>query len=423
MKDLVSHWLRCCSLGITLLMSQVAFTQTVAEKDLALLLDRNPNQAVRFQNQGGIELFSPTWYQQLLNSYRSTPVGRAIEQENRYHDWQLVAMRVAPCEPLGITPKDQIAEHCWPEVRLIWQPFVLIGSQRSLFADDRAIHAIYDVFPDGALTGTEMERVITLRNRLYSYYHGSRNPDLLLNQVEDREFQTLRNKVINRLLSNTLWLRTLVNEGHQLYRGHGIRPEQRSSSAGEFRNRLLHWLRAYTASNLIKEVTSFSLPAGRAPGSINLWSMIAFHQGSNGQLQPRPIDIVSAEDGHTLFNFGHHTTVTREQEDFRLFQTNLSIAARRELSQSVIFHTADRNRLLAKIADRNQTHTLTTSCASCHRFNPDLNNMHNMSYFVGQPQISLAARVQRDVAWDLSWLARQGFIGTRVALEEFPMEF
>lgn len=391
--------------------------QSLAEKDLSVMLDRNPSTAIRFQNPGTRELFPTTWYQQVLNSYQATPVGTAIQRENFYSDWQLTGIRIAPCMPLGLTPNDRVQDHCWPEVRLVWQPFVLLGQQRSLFADDRAIHATYDVFPSDALTQDELQRVVDLRNRLWAFYHGGRDPSKLLNAVEESEFVALRNKVVSRMLGNTMWLRTLGTQS--LYQGFGLRPELASTEAPEFRRRLLIWLQAYTQTRLIKEVTSFSLPAGRAPGAINLWSFVALH-GQSGQLVVRSQTITSARNARTLVNLGGQTTVTRQEDDDRFFHIDFGPEVARELVDTVMFSSQDRPHLLPKMADRNQILVPNTSCASCHRFQTDPNNFHNMSYFVGFPQISVAERVRRDVAWDLQWLRAHPLQSFR--LEE-TMEF
>lgn len=393
------NWLQTLSLAAVLPLPLQA--QTLAEKDLSVMLDRNPSTAIRFQNQGARELFSTNWYQQVLNSFRSTPVGTAIERENLYSDWQLTAIRIAPCMPLGLTPGDRVQEHCWPEVRLVWQPFVLLGPQRNLFADDRAIHAIYDVFPTDALSQDELGRVVALRNRLFAYYHGGRNPANLLNPTEEAEFVRLRDKVVNRMLGNVMWLRTLGTSS--LYQGFGLRPELASTQAPEFRRRLLIWLQAYTQPRLVKDVAAFSLPAGRAPGAINVWSFIALN-GQGGQLVPRSLSITSARNARTLVNFGRQMSATRQADDARFFNVDFGPEVALELVDTVMFSSQDRPRLLPKIADRNQVLVANTSCASCHRFQNDPNNFHNMSYFVGFPQISVAERVRRDVAWDLQWL-------------------
>jgi len=407
----MKSWNRIWQILFVMALSTAAMGQNVAEKDLALVLERGPDRAIRFQNSGTTDLFPATWYQQVLNSFRTTVVGDAIERENRWTDWQLVGLRVAPCMPLGLKPSDNVSEHCWPEVRLVWQPIVRAAAPQNFFADDRAIHATYDVFPSDALSGDELQRVISLRNRLYQYYRGGQNPNVLLTASEELDFQELRNKVVNRMLGNTLWLRSQPTANGN-YTGHGLRPEYASGQGLEFRSRLLLWLQAYTPGRLIKEVTAFSLPAGRAPARINRWTFIAF-DGQSGQLQPRSIAINSAVDGRTLFNFGTQETATRQQDDFRLINASFGPAAARELGNSVIFNAVDRNRLLPRLADRQQILVPNTSCASCHRFQTDPNNFHNMSYFVGLPQISLAERTQRDVAWDLNWLtAHQARIAT-----------
>ncbi|HET9238287.1 MAG TPA: hypothetical protein VFO10_13585 [Oligoflexus sp.] len=395
----LGNWLRALGLGLGL--AAPLHGQSIAEKDLSVMLDRNPGTAIRFQNVGAHELFSVAWYQQVLTSFRSTPVGTAIERENRYSDWQLTGVRIAPCMPLGLTPRDRVQEHCWPEVRLVWQPMVRLGAQGSLFADDRAIHAIYDVFPTDALTQDELQRVVALRNRLFSYYQGGRNPANLLNAGEESEFQALRNKVVERMLGNVMWLRAF--SGTPVYQGFGLRPEIGTAQDAEFRRRLVLWLQAYTPQRLVKDVAAFSLPAGRAPGAINVWSFVAL-RSQNGQLVPRPITVTSAKDARTMVNFGGQSNVTRQEDDRRLFNVDFGQVTALELVDSVIFSSIDQQRLLPKIADRNQILVANTTCGSCHRFQADPNNFHNMSYFVGQNQFSLAERVRRDVAWDLQWL-------------------
>ena len=105
MQARLSYWLRCGCFLLASLMTTAATAQGFAEKDLAIALGRSPTQAIRFQNPGYRDFMPAVWYQQVLAGFRQTPIGPAIERENFPSDWQLVAMRIAPCLPLGLMPK------------------------------------------------------------------------------------------------------------------------------------------------------------------------------------------------------------------------------------------------------------------------------------------------------------------------------
>lgn len=372
-----------------------------------MILGRDTTTAIRFQ-EGGTTFVSQTWYSQIVNSFARTPVGAAIQQENRITDWQLVSLRVAPCMPLGSRPSDEVDDQCWPEVRLVWQPFIAQGPNGQVFADDRAVHAIYNVPPSLGLPAPESARVQILKDKLSSYYaQNIRDSQFELNVVEAAEFQALRNKLIVSLLADVAALRPQQNPpAETAYQGVGLRPELNTSQAAAFRSRLLQFVTRYANAQNIKELTAFSLPRGRAPARINRWSFVSF-SGRQGQLTPRDLLVTSVETGSTLFNFGLTETVSRQAEDPRLLNADLNPEVRAELENTVIFNNRDRNRLFTSLSDRDQILVPNTSCASCHKLNNNPNDFHNQSYFTGNPAVTISPRTANDVAWDLRWLKAQ----------------
>ncbi|MEN9825717.1 MAG: hypothetical protein RI953_1462 [Pseudomonadota bacterium] len=350
---------------------------------------------------------------QVETAFRSTAVGDALETENIYADWTLVGMRVVPCSPLGIIPSTDIQVFCWPEVRLVWQP-VLKDFRRyavvlDAFADDRAIHALYDFEPGLVLNPSETIRATTLLNRIRTALQvAPTKPMNMITADELREFVILRDKVSDGLMEKTRQLRS-GSFANSAYNAFNERPEFNSSaSAAEFIEKLKRFLASATPPKSLKEMTSFSLPEGREPPQIDDWVFIQFLRQGQKMVQQR-INLRSAEDGRILFDFGPAPRASQMRDEPELHTALDSMSAKdaKEIRQRVLLSPTEISTKSQIIADRNITLVPNTSCASCHKLNNLRFDFHAFSYLEDRT-ISVSPRVKTDVMRDLEWLAKRG---------------
>ena len=99
----------------------------------------------------------------MSQAFKRTDVGAALDEENRFEDWRVVSMSVVRCQTLGVLPAQTSDVLCWPTLRLVWQPVVkdveVSWGRAEIYADDRALHAIYPLQPrstDGQLIQTDV---------------------------------------------------------------------------------------------------------------------------------------------------------------------------------------------------------------------------------------------------------------------------
>ncbi|HJL45695.1 MAG TPA: hypothetical protein RMG45_07665, partial [Polyangiaceae bacterium LLY-WYZ-15_(1-7)] len=137
----------------------------VAPRDLAVILpliDDAPVHAEASLGTAGRAL-PESWYRAVERAFDGTDAEDALQHENRYGDWRLVSFRVAPCSPLQPALGPDTEALCWPEVRLVWQPVLederIHARFSPAFADDRAIHALYDVAPERTADAETAARV------------------------------------------------------------------------------------------------------------------------------------------------------------------------------------------------------------------------------------------------------------------------
>ena len=151
------------------------------------------------------------------------------------------------------------------------------------------------------------------------------------------------------------------------------------------------------------ELTSFSLPEGRAPALLNLWVFVAFN-GSQGQLAQKPIEVIGRESGFVIGHAGMDEavgmTITPDPE---LLEGLDDPQFAEELEASVPFERADLDRLDAVINDPNKTLVPNTVCSGCHSYNPIRFDFHALSHMEHR-EATVAPRVNADVANDLLWL-------------------
>ena len=274
---------------------------SLAPADLALAFPMNSQQlpSPAWTLSTNQELFPGVWFQAITKAFYETSIGTALDEESPLETWRVVSMRIAPCHPLGTYPGDDIDELCWPEVRLVWQSIQRKTRLHERFmeagADDRAFHATYPVDASRLLTPAENGRI---RSYLQAIASAEKARDAL-NVAAKADFIQLRNRVVLQLKQDTLALRS-QNRSQADYQQLDSRVEMSSpAEEQEFFSRLRDFFGKYAAPNSLKQMTAFSLPAGREPAHLDEWVFLSFKVQAM-RLVPEPILIRSAKDGRIL---------------------------------------------------------------------------------------------------------------------------
>jgi len=357
-------------------------------------------------------LFDAAWYDTVRAAYQATEIRNALEIENSFADWRLVSFRVVPCAPLATSFAFNADAYCWPETRLVWQPIqrgvFINGRINDYFADDRAIHALYDVDASSALGRSEGAEASALLAKVKAQVSGNGSG---LSASEMARFQVLRDRVSAAYLEDALAMRDKSLSANVFSRIL-LRPEYTASSGRmdasgrAFRSRMVTFLSKHASTGAIKELTTFSLPEGRNPPLLDEWVFLQF-EGRGGRITQRDMELRSSKDGRLLFNFGKVTTGTQGGDDERLHtalrEGRITGADKAEIEANVILSFTDTARIGAAIADRQRIHVPNTSCVSCHKLNGDPFDFHNFSYLDDRP-MAVTPRVKRDVELDLLWV-------------------
>ncbi len=386
--------LTCLSMASSKLAAQGP--QPLAGKDLAIALPMDFREVPRDP------LFPRTWYQSVSQGFSQTSVGSALEFESPYTDWQLISLRIAPCAPLGQTPKDA-EQNCWPEIRLVWQPVQrkirLHERYMENAGDDRAVHALYPAEPARFLKADEAARVQAAITGL--------SQGQTLSVAAQKEFRSARERVLQELLPAVRALRDSSLPA-QAFTGFGIRPEADDSSLQKsFGQRLSAFLNRWTSPADLRFLTAFSLPEGREPAHLDEWVFLSF-RAEKARLIAEPILIRSAVDGRVLANLGPSMRGSQGRDDDSLYDLLNGSTDAEELAATVMLRINDIDRLTPMVRDREKLLVPNTSCVSCHKMNELRFDFHNFSYLEDR-DITISPRVKRDVELDLSWLQKQGF--------------
>lgn len=391
-----------------------AITLPPERSDLALVFSpegRNRILAAEVRAPLRQPLLSETLIRQVENSYLNTSVGDAMSRENKISDWMLVSTRIVPCSPLGLIPGPQNEVLCWPEVRLVWQP-VLRDFRRytailSWFADDRAIHSLYDVPASLALAPQESARAEALLKKIKSALETQ--PTSITGGVSESElgeFVGLRNRVTQALMQRAVLLRS-GDYRNTDYTTISERPEFRDpKSAERLISNVRNLLGETTSFASLKEMTSFSLPEGREPPQADEWIFLKYLKKS-GKMVQVDITVNSAQDGRELINLGLSPKASqmRDEPDLHTALDEMSASDATEIKTRVLLSPREISLKSHIINDRNLTLVPNTTCGSCHKFNPLRFDFHNLSYLEDR-QITVSPRVKTDVTRDLEWLSR-----------------
>ena len=374
------------------------------EQDLAILvpMEASPPLSADLPTVDGGVLLSAAWLDQVSDAYLETDVMDALEVENWYEEWRVVSVRVAPCGPLGNFPGHLAKGFCWPQVRVVWEPVVedhmLFGFFLvDRYADDRAVHALYRVQPDAWSTEVSSELTMVLDQ----IAAGLPMDELDSWVLEDFAWQ--RDQAMARLATDVAALRTATSS-EALWGEVDTRSEYyiNESTASEFHERLYGFLSDYAQAWALHELTSFSLPAGRSPASIDSWVFVAF-DGSAGEITQKDLTVRSRDTGELLVNLGSHQTVTGEGEDEAVLKAMEDPSVSEELAKHVFLSNSDAEVFGDVIADPTQTFVANTTCATCHRLTELTFDFHTFSYFEDR-SATISPRVIEDVDHDLQVL-------------------
>lgn len=394
------------------LLGGIAAARVLAPSDLAILLEPSPHGTIRIGM--GPDFFPDPWWQASLALYEQTPVGQALTIENTREEWQLVSLRVAPCQPLlsYLTPENE--RFCAAELRLVWQPIVYSrpGSWMGV-ADDRAFHVSYRLNgSSGLLDSSKAQAYRVLQNKGLTKAP-SDLPSSPLGVEELLSYEELHRELVARLVGEVKALAHAPLDGQEI----GVRPEYSEESTRKaFVEGLRRFLRKHARPDQMVELTGFSLTEGRDPPLLDEWIFIALEPASSQggveaslKLIPKDILLKSKHSGQPLLNFGNHTTVSMHRDDDRIFDLMESLNDREklEVESSVIMRFADKKTKKDLIADVKQTQVPHTTCGSCHKLNTQPFDFHNLSYYLDHP-VTVSPRVIKDVTHDLSWLKKKG---------------
>jgi hypothetical protein len=386
----------------------------LAERDLSIQLPTDDSSLrISLKDSG----FSEGWYRSVLSGFETTSVGSALDAENSISDWLVVSVRVVPCQSLFPRPHRNSGAFCWPEVRFVLQPVVrnLVNAGRNIpfFADDRAIHVLYDFVSPGRNLPSEtiqkLSEIFQSNDAFDPTQPGTSPGDAELWQAFLRE----RDANIVSLVKSVAALRDTAVPATE-FAGIGMRPEYALASnplRKAFESRLKGFLTSLAGPSssryLPKEVTAFSLPEGRDPPMLDEWVFLKFRPVSGDRLERAPIALVSARDASQLSSGLDSARVSMARDDANIYPAQTAAANgpyASEFAQNMILFVPDIRANRDRIADGLKVRVQNTTCASCHKLNKLRFDLHNLSYLQGEP-MTVSPRVVRDVAIDLAWLA------------------
>ncbi len=382
----------CLSLFAAVSFAGSAAAQSVAARDIAIILPA----AGTVRIPAVAPYFASKWLDRVEEAFAATAVGNAVAEESARPDWRLVAVRFAPCQPLlpFLTPQNLIL--CVPELRLVWQP-IEPRHNGQYFADDRAIHALYDLDPALFLPADAAAEFARLRA-------GAAR----LGPADAAAYGRLHRRLVAAFVQELVALRG--DTDGRLYDGIDERPEFLSRPvATAFVANLQTLLRRHALPGLLHEMTAFSLPAGREPSTTDEWVFVAFAPSAGGRdVVGKRITLQSKADGSALFDYGMSARGTMRRDDDSLYDALAGMPGSRAavVTSSVLMLANEPEAKKRDIADGRRTHIAHTSCASCHKLNDLLFDFHNLSYLMDHP-LTVSPRVTADVAHELEWLKQR----------------
>ena len=364
-----------------------------AERDLAIII---PQYRAIYP---ALSIIKEEWLDEVELSLFESEIRQNIRDESLPEDWSLVAIRVSPCSPLGhVADPVEIDRLCWPEVRLVLQPIKQLrrpSGSTFLFPDDRAIHALYRV----ERQNSSLTKITTLIQQ-----------GLRLNDIDPStlaEFEQARDQVAIRLLNAVKKTRVTQDIYHRIAERPEFFDSETENKFWETLNDSL--IEIYCLPNSLYHLTAMSLPLGRRPVPLDLWSFVAF-DAFEGTLERADLKVRDRVSGEIFFSFkedlnkwSEDVSASRGDPKMIEYYSQRNPEERTQLSTHTILDHRQIPRRASQIIDPYQTLVAHTTCSSCHRFNDTLFNFHNLSYF-GDQEMSVSPRVEADVSRELDWV-------------------
>ena len=183
--------------------------------------------------------------------------------------------------------------------------------------------------------------------------------------------------------------------------GFGLRPGL--SDMKGFRSRLTQFLNRFTAKDLLTELTSFSLPAGRNHAGDDQWVFLAFDADAGKLTAKKLVVHASKETGVPLSPGTLSQSTSMAFDDPHFYEINDPFKQSR-LDEQVLLKFKNRRKIKAELLSAKPLLVGETSCATCHKFNKIRFNFHNLSKFEDRlPTISEV--LKHDVSLDLQWIS------------------
>jgi hypothetical protein len=338
-------------------------------------------------------LLTQAQYNSILQKYAQTSIGEAWVTENQFQDWRLVSMRVDPCSPLVLGLDARPAFYCWPEVRLVATPVLKEyrkGNQwTKWWTDDRALHLIYPL-PVPSELQTIVQSIQT---------QAAQRGVVTLSEGERDLFTRARNQSSLQLLKDVSKLTLAPQPAQEI----STRPElAQIPTSGPFREGLLNFLRSYSAPDRLKKVTAFSLPEGRNPSPSDDWVFLNF-EVSKGNLRLTPIVVHHQRTGQPLVTLDGEQSASSGRDDSRVYEQWEDSPQKEQVEKQIMLFKNNPSYYEKTINDGNQILVPNTTCASCHKLNPDQTDFHNFSSFLDNP-FTISNRVKSDVKRNLAWI-------------------
>jgi hypothetical protein len=373
---------------------------SLKDRDLAIIIPKDfAHSFPAFKNKKKWGVFESHIFTDVANSFLDTDVENALTVENSEDEWAVVSARVSPCSALFPNLRTS-ATLCWPELRLVLQPILkrpisYQSTKQKFFADDRNIHALYHISPYSILTDADA--------KIAENYIAMIKKGESLTEIQFNEFTKLRNTVSSNFLLETLDLRVTGVKAPK-YDNFDIRPEYYKDWSTEiFTKRFTSYLKRHAFYDRLHAATAFSLPAGRMPTHSDIWVFKKYKR--RGQHLVESSITLHHKNGRMMLNTGKTNTSSMQFDDPIFTSDNLDERVKRMVSHHVVLNRQTQRGLLTRIADPKLFLVEHTSCASCHKLNPNMPaNFHALSYFINETSPTVTQRVILDVKENLEWV-------------------
>ena len=186
-----------------------------------------------------------------------------------------------------------------------------------------------------------------------------------------------------------------------------------------FQGRLLSLLGKTATPQDLRELTAFSLPAGRNPSGDDSWVFLQFTSDGSG-LRQKSLEVVSRRSGELLLDYGLDQDAGQTRESPAVTEA-LDADPYGELHETVVEGSDDVGPIAELIADPAQVFVQNTTCATCHRLNGLRFDFHSLSHFEDRAHTvspRVVADVARDLAWSEAWLSGSGWIEDGPAVDD-----